>query len=76
MTRQPPDSPPPSPATPAADGESTGRSLLPVAGWLRGYGWTTLRFDVLAGITLAAYLIPAGIGDASLARLPPEAGLY
>ncbi|MBL8963402.1 MAG: SulP family inorganic anion transporter [Phycisphaerae bacterium] len=50
--------------------------MLPVAGWLRGYGWTTLRFDVLAGITLAAYLIPAGIGDASLARLPPEAGLY
>ena len=28
------------------------------------------------GITLAAYLLPAGIGDASLANLPPEAGLY
>jgi MFS superfamily sulfate permease-like transporter len=31
---------------------------------------------VVAGATLAAYLLPAGIGDASLAGLPPEAGLY
>ena len=30
----------------------------------------------MAGITLAAYLIPAGLGDVSLAGLPPEAGLY
>ena len=30
----------------------------------------------MAGLTLAAYLLPAGIGDASLAGLPPEAGLY
>ena len=30
----------------------------------------------MAGVTLAAYLLPAGIGDASLAGLPPEAGLY
>lgn len=35
-----------------------------------------LRGDVVAGVTLAAYLLPAGIGDASLARLPPESGLY
>lgn len=35
-----------------------------------------LRSDLSAGITLAAYLLPAGIGDASLAGLPPEAGLY
>ena len=30
----------------------------------------------MAGLTLAAYLLPAGIADASLAGLPPEAGLY
>lgn len=46
------------------------------SGWLRRYRLEMLRPDVVAGITLAAYLIPAGIGDASLARLPPEAGLY
>jgi len=35
-----------------------------------------LRADVIAGITLAAYLMPAGLADASLANLPPQAGLY
>jgi SulP family sulfate permease len=49
---------------------------LPALQWLRNYDRTWLRADVIAGITLAAYLVPAGIGDASLARLPPEAGLY
>jgi len=49
---------------------------LPALGWLRSYDRTWLRGDVVAGITLAAYLLPAGLGDASLANLPPEAGLY
>ena len=49
---------------------------LPVLDWLRSYDRTWLRGDVVAGITLAAYLLPAGLGDASLANLPPEAGLY
>jgi len=35
-----------------------------------------LRADLVAGLTLAAYLLPAGIGDASLAGLPAETGLY
>jgi len=39
-------------------------------------GFARVRPDVVAGLTLAAYLLPAGIGDASLAGLPPEAGLY
>ena len=34
------------------------------------------KADLVAGLTLAAYLLPAGIGDASLAGLPPETGLY
>src|SRR6188474_3127801 len=49
---------------------------LPAVGWLRAYDRSWLRGDVVAGITLAAYLLPAGLGDASLANLPPEAGLY
>ncbi|MEI6676305.1 MAG: SulP family inorganic anion transporter [Verrucomicrobiota bacterium] len=51
-------------------------SLVPALGWLQTYqrGW--LRADAVAGITLAAYLLPAGLGDASLANLPPQAGLY
>jgi MFS superfamily sulfate permease-like transporter len=49
---------------------------LPVFTWLRQRKIGDLRGDAIAGITLAAYLLPAGIGDASLAQLPPEAGLY
>src|SRR5262245_44321125 len=50
--------------------------VIPALGWLRAYDRSWLRGDVFAGITLAAYLLPAGLGDASLANLPPEAGLY
>ena len=49
---------------------------VPALGWLRSYQPAWLRGDVVAGITLAAYLLPSGLGDASLANLPPEAGLY
>ncbi len=49
---------------------------LPLLAWLPQYQANWLRTDLIAGITLAAYLIPAGLGDASLANLPPEAGLY
>ncbi|PYX40187.1 MAG: DNA repair protein [Acidobacteria bacterium] len=49
---------------------------LPVLDWITNYDRNWLRGDVVAGITLAAYLLPAGLGDASLANLPPQAGLY
>src|SRR3954453_15614886 len=49
---------------------------IPAFPWLRAYDRSWLRADVLAGVTLAAYLLPAALGDASLANLPPEAGLY
>ena len=53
-----------------------GLSMVPVLRWLPEYRAEWLRPDLVAGLTLAAYLLPAGIGDASLAGLPPEAGLY
>jgi high affinity sulfate transporter 1 len=43
---------------------------------LSRYERAWLRADLAAGITLAAYLLPAALGDASLAGLPPQAGLY
>lgn len=49
---------------------------LPALTWLRTYDQNWLRADLVAGLTLAAYLLPAGIADASLANLPPQAGLY
>lgn len=51
-------------------------SLIPAMEWLRTYDFRHARADVVAGLTLAAYLLPAALGDASLARLAPEAGLY
>lgn len=50
--------------------------IFPSASWLPNYKKEWLRFDLAAGITLAAYLVPAALGDASLANLPPQAGLY
>src|SRR6186997_2320361 len=50
--------------------------VIPALQWLRQYKAAWLGADLLAGLTLAAYLLPAGIADASLANLPPEAGLY
>jgi len=44
--------------------------------WLASYDRAWFRGDVIAGVTLAAYLLPSAIGDASLAGLPPQAGLY
>ena len=52
------------------------RGIIPAAHWLRTYQPAWLRADLAAGVTLAAYLLPAALGDASLAGLPSEAGLY
>lgn len=52
------------------------RGMLTAPGLLRNYERPWFRADLAAGITLAAYLLPAALGDASLAGLPPQAGLY
>lgn len=44
--------------------------------WIRSYQYSWFKNDLIAGVTLAAFLIPAGLADASMANLPPEAGLY
>ena len=51
-------------------------NIFPALTWLRVYQPKSVRADLIAGVTLAAYLMPAGLADASLANLPPEAGLY
>ena len=51
--------------------------LYPTAfSWLRNYQPAWLAADAIGGVTLAAYLLPAAMGDATLANLPPQAGLY
>ena len=52
------------------------KTAAPAFAWLQSYQRAWFRFDLVAAVTLAAYLLPAAIGDASLANLPPQAGLY
>src|ERR1043165_5202714 len=49
--------------------------LLPGLADLRRYERAWLRHDLLAGLTVAAYLIPQVMAYAGLAGLPPVAGL-
>lgn len=49
---------------------------LPGVAVARRYERQWLRHDITAGIVLTALLIPAGIGYARVAGLPPETGLY
>ena len=49
---------------------------LPAARWLADYRAAWLPHDVVAGITLAAYAIPVSLAYATLAGLPPQAGMY
>jgi len=55
-----------------------GRSArhIPILGWLSDYRSEWLRFDVVAGITAAAVVIPKAMAYATIAGLPVEAGLY
>ena len=50
--------------------------LLPGVAVLRSYRRAWLWPDLRAGIVVTALLIPAGMGYAVAAGLPPEAGLY
>src|SRR5262249_18540624 len=46
------------------------------ADWLPEYRPAWLRFDLIAGVTLAAYAVPVSLAYAALAGVPPQAGLY
>jgi sulfate permease, SulP family len=50
---------------------------VPITGWIRAYNWRKwLKPDIVAGISVAALLIPESMGYAGIAGLPPEVGLY
>jgi SulP family sulfate permease len=51
-------------------------ALMPVLEWLPLYDRKWLKFDIIAGLTLAAFAIPDNMAYATLAGLPPEYGLY
>jgi SulP family sulfate permease len=49
-------------------------SLVPE--WMRSYERAWLRFDVIAGLTTAAVVIPKAMAYATIAGLPVQVGLY
>ncbi|MEQ8438000.1 MAG: SulP family inorganic anion transporter [Ilumatobacter fluminis] len=52
-------------------------TVLPVIAWLPDYRWRSdLRPDLIAGLTVAALMIPESMGYAGVAGVPPEIGLY
>ncbi len=50
--------------------------IIPVLRWLPLYDKRWLKFDIIAGLTLAAFAIPDNMAYATLAGLPPVYGLY
>ncbi|HUN30958.1 MAG TPA: SulP family inorganic anion transporter, partial [Trebonia sp.] len=50
--------------------------FVPALSWVPGYQLSWLSRDAIAGFTIWGLLIPEGIAYASLAGLPPQAGLY
>jgi len=50
--------------------------LLPFMKWFKGYTVTSLRADLLSGVTVALVLIPQSMAYAQLAGLPAYYGLY
>ena len=49
---------------------------VPLIGWLTTYQRAWLRFDLIAGLTILALLIPEGMAYAELAGLPPQTAFY
>jgi high affinity sulfate transporter 1 len=49
---------------------------LPALQWLASYNRTSIKFDVIAGLTSAAVVVPQAIAYGSIAGLPLEVGLY
>ena len=52
------------------------KSYIPILEWLPSYNRAWLRPDLIAALTVWALLVPEAMAYASLAGLPPEAGLY
>ena len=52
------------------------RILLPSLRWRSRVNRTTLKLDLIAGLTGAALMLPQGVAFATIAGMPPQYGLY
>jgi SulP family sulfate permease len=53
-----------------------GSYCIPVLEWVRDYQKEWIRWDVIAGLTAAAVVIPKAMAYATIAGLPVQVGLY
>src|SRR3954468_12754525 len=60
----------------ATSGEVRRSARVPIVDQLRGYQRVWLRRDLLAGVVVAALIIPKNLGYAGIAGVPLENGLY
>src|SRR5436190_540310 len=57
-------------------GRSGIRRFIPMLGWIRSYDRGWLRGDLVAGIAVAALIVPKNLGYAGIAGVPLQNGLY
>ncbi len=50
--------------------------LVPIIGWLPHYNRRWLRPDLIAGVTVAALVVPKSLGYAGIVGVPVQNGLY
>ena len=50
--------------------------FVPILGWARRYDRHWLRGDLIAGVAVAAMIVPKNLGYAGIAGIPVENGLY
>ena len=58
---------------------ANGRDLwrfIPIVRWIRSYQRSWLRGDLIAGVTVAALVVPKNLGYAGIAGVPLQNGLY
>ncbi len=53
-----------------------GLTRIPIIGQLRSYNRSWLRGDLIAGVTVAALIVPKNLGYAGIAGIPLQNGLY
>ena len=52
------------------------RSYIPIMQWLPQYKANFIKWDLLAGITLASFVLPESMAYATLAGVPTYFGIY
>ena len=52
------------------------KSLFPISEWLPKYSKSFIRWDLVAGVTLASFVLPESMAYATLAGVPTYYGIY